>query len=128
MKNMRLAAFVGAIFFFLLSGPVVAHHGRSNYDVTASATVKGIVTEFQWVNPHALILVDVTDENGKVEKWIAETNSPNTLSRQGWNRNTVKAGDQVTLVGHRVKGGGYYINFSKITFADGKELNPAVQN
>jgi hypothetical protein len=106
----------------------LAHHGRSNYDVTASATVKGIVTEFQWVNPHALILVDVTDENGKVEKWIAETNSPNTLSRQGWNRNTVKAGDQVTLVGHRVKGGGYYINFSKITFADGKELNPAVQN
>jgi Family of unknown function (DUF6152) len=128
MKNGVLAVLVGATGLLLVSGPVLAHHGGSNYDVTASATVKGIVTEFQWVNPHALILVDVTDENGKVEKWIAETNSPNTLSRQGWNRNTVKAGDQVTLVGHRVKGGGYYINFSKITFADGKELNPAVQN
>jgi hypothetical protein len=128
MKNRVLAVFLAATCLLVVSAPVLAHHGRSNYDVTASATVKGIVTEFQWVNPHALILVDVTDENGKVEKWIAETNSPNTLSRQGWNRNTVKAGDQVTLVGHRVKGGGYYINFSKITFADGKELNPAVQN
>ena len=128
MKNRVLAVFIVGAGLLLFSGPLFAHHGRSNYDVTASATVKGIVTEFQWVNPHALILVDVTDENGKVEKWIAETNSPNTLSRQGWNRNTVKAGDQVTLVGHRVKGGGNYINFSKITFADGKELNPAVQN
>jgi Family of unknown function (DUF6152) len=128
MKNKLLATLVGAVVFLLVSGPVVAHHGRSNYDMTATATVKGIVTDFQWVNPHALILVDVTGEDGKIEKWIAETNSPNTLSRQGWSRNTVKVGDQVTLVGRRVKGGGYYINFSKIVFADGRELNPAVQN
>ena len=128
MKNKLLAMLVGAIGFLLVSGPLFAHHGRSNYDMTFTATVKGVVTDFQWVNPHALILVDVTGENGKVEKWIAETNSPNTLSRQGWSRNTVKVGDQVTLVGHRVKGGGYYINFSKIVFADGRELNPAVQN
>ena len=128
MKISLLAAFLGATVLLPISGPVLAHHGRSNYDVTATATVKGIVTEFEWVNPHALIHFDVTDETGKVEKWIAETNSPNTLSRQGWSRNTVKVGDQVTLVGRRVKGGGYYINFSKIVFADGKELNPAVQN
>jgi hypothetical protein len=128
MKNKLLPILVGAIGFLLVSGPLFAHHGRSNYDMTFTATVKGVVTDFQWVNPHALILVDVTGENGKIEKWIAETNSPNTLSRQGWSRNTVKVGDQVTLVGHRVKGGGYYINFSKIVFADGRELNPAVQN
>jgi hypothetical protein len=128
MKNMRLAMFVGAMGLLLLCGPVLAHHGRSNYDMTATVTVKGFVTDFQWVNPHALILVDVMGEDGKVEMWVGETNSPNTLSRQGWSRNTVKVGDQVTLVGRRVKGGAYYINFSKIVFADGKELNPAVQN
>lgn len=128
MKIQLMAVFLGAAGLLLVSGPLFAHHGRSNYDVSSTATVKGIVTEFQWVNPHALIMLDVTDENGKVEKWTAETNSPNTLSRQGWNRNTVKVGDQITLVGHRVKGGANYINFSKITFADGKELNPAVQN
>jgi hypothetical protein len=90
--------------------------------------VKGVVTEFEWINPHALIHLDATDENGKVEKWIAETNSPNILNRQGWTKNTVKPGDQITLVGHRVKGGASYINFSKIIFADGHELDPAVKN
>ena len=128
MKNKLLAVFLGATGLLLFSVPVMAHHGRSNYDVTATATVKGIVTEFEWVNPHAIIHFDVTDETGKVEKWIAETNSPNTLSRQGWSKNTVKIGDQITLTGHRVKGGGNYINFSKITFADGRELSPAIQN
>jgi acetate kinase len=128
MKNKLLAKLIGVIGFLLVSGPVLAHHGRSNYDVTSTATVKGVVTEFDWVNPHALIHFDVTDDNGKVEKWIAETNSPNTLSRQGWSKNTVKVGDQITLVGHRVKGGANYFNFSKITFADGRELNPAIQN
>ena len=128
MKNMLLAVFLGAAGLLLVSGPVLAHHGRSNYDVTSTATVKGIVTEFEWVNPHALIHLDVTGENGNVEKWIAETNSPNTLSRQGWSKNTVKVGDEITLFGHRVKGGGNYINFSKITFADGRVLTPAIQN
>jgi DNA/RNA endonuclease YhcR with UshA esterase domain len=128
MQNKRLAVFLGTAGLLLVSGPAFPHHGRSNYDVTSTATVKGIVTEFEWVNPHALIHFDVTDETGKVEKWIAETNSPNTLSRQGWNRNTVKTGDQITLTGHRVKGGANYINFSKIKFADGRELNPAVAN
>jgi uncharacterized protein DUF6152 len=128
MKNKLSAVFLGATVLLLVSGPVLAHHGRSNYDVTSPATVKGTVTEFEWVNPHALIHLDVTGENGNVEKWIAETNSPNTLSRQGWSKNTVKIGDEITLVGHRVKGGGNYINFSKITFADGRVLTPAIQN
>ena len=119
---------VGAISFFLICGPALAHHGRSNYDVTSTATIKGVVTEFEWTNPHALIHFDVTGDNGAVEKWIAETNSPNTLSRQGWSKNTVKIGDQITLVGHRVKGGGNYINFSKITWPDGRVLTPAIQN
>src|ERR1700739_2329706 len=120
--------------FFLAAGlplpgaSAAAHHGRSNYDVTSNITVKGVVTEFEWENPHALIHLDVTDGSGKGEKWIAETNSPTIWSRQGWSRHTVKAGDAITLFGHRVKGGANYINFSKITLPDGLELNPAVVN
>ena len=128
MKNKFLGMFVGTVGFLIVCGPVLAHHGRSNYDVSSTATVKGVVTEFEWINPHALIHLDATDETGKVEKWIAETNSPNILNRQGWTKNTVKPGDQITLVGHRVKGDSPYINFSKIIFADGKELSPSVQN
>ena len=128
MKNKFLGMFIGTVGLLIVCGPVLAHHGRSNYDVSSTATVKGVVTEFEWINPHALIHLDATDENGKVEKWIAETNSPNILNRQGWTKNTVKPGDQITLVGNRVKGGASYINFSKIIFADGHELNPAVKN
>ena len=128
MKNRFLGMFVGTATLLIVCVPVLEHHGRLNYDLSSTASVKGVVTEFEWVNPHALIHVDATDENGKVEKWVAETNSPNILNRQGWTKNTVKPGDQVTLVGHRVKGGANYINFSKIIFADGRELDPAVKN
>ena len=128
MKNKLLAVFLGTACLLLVCGTMFAHHGRSNYDMTNTATLKGIVTAFEWGNPHALIFVDVINDTGKVEKWTAETNSPNTLSRQGWNRNTVKTGDQITLIGHRVKGGAFYINFSKIIFADGRELSPAIAN
>jgi Family of unknown function (DUF6152) len=128
MKIKRAARFVGAAVLLLVSAPVFAHHGRSNYDVTNTVTIKGVVTQFDWVNPHALIYLDVKNDEGKMEKWIAETNSPNTLSRQGWARDTVKVGDAVTLVGHRVKGGGLYLNFSKISWPDGRVLAPAVQN
>ena len=128
MKNRFLGMFIGTVGLLIVCVPVLAHHGRSNYDVSSTATVKGVVTEFEWINPHALIHLDATDENGKVEKWIAETNSPNILNRQGWTKNTVKPGDQITLVGHRVKGGANYLNFSKIIFADGRELDPAVKN
>jgi hypothetical protein len=128
MKNRLLAVLLGAAGLLMVSGPVSAHHGRSNYDVSNNLTIKGVVTQFDWVNPHALIYLDVTNEEGKTEKWIAETNSPNTLSRQGWSRNTVKVGDEITLVGHRVKGGGLYLNFSKISWPDGRVLTPTVQN
>jgi hypothetical protein len=128
MKNKLLAVFIGVAGLLLVSGAASAHHGRSNYDVAQTVTLKGVVTEFEWQNPHALIHFDVTDESGKVEKWVGETNSPNTLTRQGWTRNTVKVGDLITLIGHRVKGGSPYINFSKIIFADGRELSPAIAN
>lgn len=128
MKIKLLAVLIVGAGLLLIAASAAAHHGRSNYDVTSDVTVKGTVTEFEWENPHALIHLDVTGESGKVEKWIAETNSPTTLSRQGWSRHTVKPGDTITLVGHRVKGGANYINFRKITWPDGRELSPAVAN
>ena len=122
----RLAMF-GSLLVWASSAS--AHHAlQAQFNTLKPLELKGTLARVDWVNPHALIYLDATDENGKVEKWIAETNSPNTLSRQGWNKNTVKVGDQITLVGHRVKGGGNYINFSKITWPDGRVLTPAIQN
>ena len=101
MKNMLMAVFLGAAGLLLFSGPLLAHHGRSNYDVTGTATVKGTVTEFEWVNPHALIHLDACHgrewRQGKQKtgllKRIARIRCP---ARQGWSKNTVKVGDEIT--------------------------------
>jgi len=68
-------------------------------------TLKGTVTRFEFMNPHALIYFDVEGNKGEIEHWIAEESSNNHLSRSGWEKNTLKAGDLVTIAGHRARNG-----------------------
>ena len=78
--------------------PLLAHHGTSNYSTSAETiTVSGVVTEFVWSNPHVYVLFDVTNDKGTVVHWAGEMNSPGVLKAAGWTKNTLKAGDQVTL-------------------------------
>jgi hypothetical protein len=78
--------------------PLLAHHGTSNYSTTAQTiTVSGVVTEFVWSNPHVYVLFDVTGDKGNIVHWAGEMNSPGVLKAAGWNKYTLKAGDQVTL-------------------------------
>src|ERR1700692_1895029 len=78
--------------------PVMAHHGTSNYATTAQTiTLTGTVTEFVWSNPHVYLLFDVKDDKGTVVHWAGEMNSPGVLKNAGWTKNTLKAGDQVTV-------------------------------
>ena len=86
-------------------GPLSAHHGTSAFDMDTLTTVKGTVTKFEFMNPHALIYVDVAGNKGEIEHWIAEESSNNHLSRSGWDKNTLKMGDQVTVAGHRARNG-----------------------
>ncbi len=75
-----------------------AHHGTSNYAIGAEAiTLTGTVTEFVWANPHVYVLFDVKDDKGNVVHWAGEMNSPGVLKAAGWSKNTLKAGDQVTM-------------------------------
>jgi hypothetical protein len=85
-------------FGLLLSAPLWAHHGTSNYVTTGQTiTLSGTVTEFVWANPHVYVLFDVKDDKGGVVHWAGEMNSPGVLKSAGWSKNTLKAGDQVTL-------------------------------
>jgi hypothetical protein len=105
MKSKRVAAIsLGGI---LLAGslPVVAHHGTSAFDMVNLTKVKGTVTKFEFMNPHALIYIDVAGNKSDVEHWVAEESSNNHLSRSGWDKNTLKPGDQVTIAGHRARNG-----------------------
>jgi len=114
---------------FLCSAIAVAHHGNSAYDETARVTIKGVVTEFIWTNPHCQVYLDVTDEKGKVVHWAVETNSPAILTRAGWTRRSLKYGDKVTIILCPAKNGApvAYMGSgdagTKVTFADGHELD-----
>jgi len=105
----------------LFSAPIFAHHGASVYDSTKLTSLKGTVTEFQFMNPHTEILFDVTGANGKVEKWTGEAPSLTTMSRMGWNKTLFKPGDQITFVGNLSKNGSHIMRLRKVVFPNGKE-------
>lgn len=115
-----------SLFGFLIAAAVVfAHHGDAGYDTTKLVTVKGMVADFEFVNPHVEIALEVNNPDGVAESWQAEMNSPNILARSsGWNRNTLKHGDVIVVEGHRAKNGLRVIRVEKVSLSDGTELFP----
>ena len=124
MKNWLSALFAGFAVLLLVSAPVFAHHGASPYDTTKLTTLKGTVLDFQFINPHVVISVDVTNDKGKAETWVGEANSPNVLSRHGWDRDIIKRGDQITVIGNRGKNGSKTLRLQKVVLSNGHELDP----
>ena len=92
-----LAATLG---LFCVTVPVVAHHGfDTEYDAKKKFKLSGVVKEVAWTNPHMRVYIDVTD-GGKMTTWNMELTSPNSVRRQGWGPNDLKAGDKVTFEGY----------------------------
>jgi len=115
MKSKLLAALAAGVVLLMVSGPIFAHHGGAQYDTKHPVTMTGTVTEYLFTNPHVQIHIDVTGENGSVEKWIAETASPQRLFGFGWNAKTLKAGDKVTVTGAPLKDGSKIVTIIKLT-------------
>lgn len=99
-----LSATVGLLS---LSLPAFSHHGTSIvYDLTQSITLTGTVTDFQFVNPHTLIFLEVTGEDGTTVEWLAGLASNTSLGRNdGWTTETLKPGDQISITGAPARGG-----------------------
>jgi hypothetical protein len=113
----------------LICRPLLAHHGNSAYDTTHPITLSGTVTEFVWANPHCQIYMDVKDDKGNIVRWAVESNSPGILLRDGWTKESLKAGDAVTITFMPAKNGnpvgvavGAY-DECKVVLANGKELS-----
>jgi hypothetical protein len=122
MKSLTvsLTILLGILF---ASGPLWAHHGEANYDTEKVVSAKGTVTNFQFINPHVQIFLDVKNQKGEIEKWICEARSPTMLVRIGaWDKSTLKPGDVITVSGHRARNGSYVLRLQKIVLADGREL------
>ena len=117
--------FVGSLLL-LASAPLFAHHGSAAYDLTKTITSKATVVDMTWSNPHCLLNFDITDEKGELKHWHVEMYNPLYMTRAGWNRNILKAGDEITISFHpaRNETGNGYIRFGdgKVMF-NGKELS-----
>jgi hypothetical protein len=125
MKNTICAAIALAAGIVAFSGLVFAHHGTGiSYDLTvAPITAKAVVTEFKWANPHIGIYVDIKDENGHVENWSIEGNSPYNWARMGWNRKTLQVGQEIILTFYRSKVPGVHAGvIAKAVLPDGTEV------
>ncbi len=122
MKAKTFVLIAELVFLLSIAGSAFAHHGTANYDMTKVVTLKGTVTDFQFINPHTLILFDVKNDKGVVEHWQAEATSPNHLVRTGWTKDIIKAGDQITISGFRAKNGSAVMRFQKMVLANGQEI------
>jgi hypothetical protein len=113
---------LAAVLFLLVSVPIFAHHGAASYDISKMTTLKGTITSIQWMNPHATIDIDVSETTGKTQKYTVESVSPLGLSRNGWTKDSLKPGDQITVTGNLSKNGTHILRLKKIVFPDGKVL------
>ena len=119
----KLSVWVAGLALLVPAVPVFAHHSfEAEYDSKKPLTVSGVVTKLEWTNPHARFYVDVKDESGKVSNWNFELGSPNVLRRQGWTRESLKVGDQVTVEGYMAKDASNLANARRVTLADGRKV------
>jgi hypothetical protein len=106
----------------IMGAAASAHHSSAAYGnatiVLKDATIKSLV----WANPHTVLTFEVKDAKGVAGTWNAESGSPSALTRMGWNRNSVKAGDRVTIELFPARNGAKVGRLSRVTLADGREL------
>ena len=121
MRSRLLALAVGTVAALMVATSSFAHHAWA-VDTTRSITVKGTVTGVDWSNPHIQIFVDTKDSNGNVEKWTVGGPSPSRMAGNGWDKNTLKAGDVITAVGQRATDSPNLLKTQKVVLSSGKEM------
>lgn len=102
---------------------ISAHHAfAAEYDEKNLVTVTGVVTSFQWTNPHAWLYIDGKDASGKAAPWGFEMGAPGGLVTRGWKKAELKKGDPVTVEGYRAKNNSNTANARTVTVPDGRKL------
>jgi hypothetical protein len=121
---MRLLMVVpSAVAAVLLVAPAFAHHAfEAEFDANKHVTLKGRVTQVEWINPHVWIHLDVKGQDGTVVNWMVEGGPPNALVRRGWNKRSLPEGTEIVVEGYQSKDGAMRANGRDITFPDGKKL------
>ena len=106
-----------------ICGPVLAHHGSASYKTDNVVVLKqATVREFLWVNPHTMLLFDVKDDQGNAAHWTGEAGSPSAVRNLGWNKNSLRPGDVITVHLYPSKFESNVGRLDKIVLADGTTL------
>ena len=120
---MRLGSLLSVLFAAVFVPNAAAHHSTAEFDYTRQVTIKGLVKEVQWTNPHSYIQLLVNGEDAAQTQWSVEIGSPSLNIGMGWRKNSVKAGDIVTMLLSPARSGKPYGTLRTLTFADGSKLD-----
>lgn len=112
--------------------PVAAHHSGAMFYNREGSTmaITGTVVRFNFANPHAIVELEVSGEDGETRRWTAETSSPSGLKRRGWSKDSLKPGETVTLTGYRALDGSLLMRITQVIREDGTEVGvpPGISN
>jgi hypothetical protein len=118
---LRRVLFIGVLATFVAQ-VAPAHHSTAEFDYTKQVTIKGTVKEVQWTNPHSFIQLMVSGSGDQLVQWSVEIGSPSLNINTGWKKNSVKAGDVITMELAPARNGKPYGTLRVLTFDDGRKL------
>jgi hypothetical protein len=122
MRKKLSAGLALAAGVLIMSVPLFAHHGNAAFDTSKRLTLKGTVTEWVWANPHCWLKFDVKNDKGEVTHWLAEETNPPGLINSGWYKDSLKVGDEVTVILIPTKNGQSLGRVDRVILANGKVL------
>ena len=118
-RGLAIAAIAVMLMSAVLGGVVSAHHSRAGYDAKKTVTLNGVVKEVVWRNPHVYILFGVKDDKGNVVQWTGELSSIATMLAAGMSKDSLKAGDEIVVIGAPAEAGTPQSLIAKLSKADG---------
>jgi hypothetical protein len=121
--RIQASVFVASLGLMAASVPMLAHHSfAAEYDSNKPIKISGVVTKVEWMNPHARFYVDVKGADGKLTNWNFELGAIPVLLKQGWTKNSLKEGDQVSVEGSAAKDSSNTGNARSVVLANGKRV------
>jgi hypothetical protein len=121
--KVRTSICVAGMSLLAAAVPMLAHHSfAAEYDANKPIKITGTVTKMEWMNPHARFYVDVKGADGKVTNWNFELGAIPVLLKQGWTKNSLKVGDQVTVDGLGAKDSSNSASTRSVVLSDGRRV------